>query len=52
MHLDGSSMQLVAKRIRNAIALTVDPVSGHLWAGDAGQDSLSTGHPYELVDEP
>jgi glucose/arabinose dehydrogenase len=51
MNLDGSNMQLVAKRIRNAIALAVDQVSGHLWAGDAGQDDLPTRHPYEFVDD-
>lgn len=51
MTLGGSDMQLLAKRIRNAIALAVDPVSGHLWAGDAGQDDLPTGHPYEFVDD-
>ncbi|HVA26563.1 MAG TPA: hypothetical protein VNF68_00150, partial [Candidatus Baltobacteraceae bacterium] len=51
MNLDGSNMQLVAKRIRNAIALAVDPTNGHLWAGDAGQDSLPIGHPYEFVDD-
>ena len=51
MHLDGSGMTLVAKRIRNAIAVTVDPASGHLWAGGAGQDSLPAGHPYEFIDD-
>ena len=39
-----------ATRIRNAIALTVDPQDGTLWAGDAGQDSLPFGHPYEILD--
>ncbi len=51
MHLDGSGMTLVARRIRNAIALAVDPASGHLWAGGAGQDSLPSGHPYEFIDD-
>ena len=51
MHLDGSHKQLVAKNIRNAIALTANPESGHLWAGDAGQDDLATMHPYEFVDD-
>jgi glucose/arabinose dehydrogenase len=41
----------VATRIRNAIALTIDPQSGGLWAGDAGQDDLPFGHPYEFLDD-
>ncbi len=40
-----------ATRIRNAIALTVQPESGALWAGDAGQDDLPFGHPYEFLDD-
>lgn len=51
MNLDGSGMVLFASHMRNAIALAVDPVSGHLWAGGAGQDSLPTYHPYEYVDD-
>ncbi len=51
MELNGSSMTTRATHIRNAIALTVDPQSGHLWAGDAGQDDLPTGHPYEFFDD-
>jgi glucose/arabinose dehydrogenase len=50
MRPDGSNMRRIAKRIRNAIALTVDPRTHALWAGDAGQDNLPFGHPYELVD--
>lgn len=50
MHLDGSGMHTIARRIRNAIALAVDPATDVLWAGDAGQDSLPYGHPYEFVD--
>ena len=41
----------IAKRIRNAIALAIDPSTHHLWAGDAGQDELPTGHPYEFFDD-
>jgi glucose/arabinose dehydrogenase len=48
--LDGSGMRAKAVRIRNAIALTVNPATGTLWAGNAGQDSLPQGHPYELFD--
>lgn len=40
-----------ATRIRNAIALTIDPENGALWAGDAGQDDLPFGHPYEFLDD-
>lgn len=41
----------IAKRIRNAIALAVDPVTHHVWAGNAGQDELPAGHPYEFFDD-
>lgn len=41
----------MAKRIRNAIALAVDPSTHHLWASDAGQDELPAGHPYEFFDD-
>jgi glucose/arabinose dehydrogenase len=51
MNLNGAGMMLFAKHIRNAIALAVDPVTNHLWAGDAGQDDLATDHPYEFVDD-
>jgi glucose/arabinose dehydrogenase len=40
-----------AKRIRNAIALAVDPQSQHVWVGGAGQDDLPFGHPYEYLDD-
>lgn len=40
-----------ATRIRNAIALAVNPVTGSLWAGVAGQDNLPFGHPYEFLDD-
>jgi len=51
LHLDGSAMRTLAIRIRNPIALAIDPVSGHLWVGDAGQDDLPTLHPYEFLDD-
>ncbi len=51
LHLDGGAMRTLAMRIRNPIALAVDPVSGHLWVGDAGQDDLPTLHPYEFLDD-
>jgi glucose/arabinose dehydrogenase len=50
MGIDGSGMTTQAKRYRNAIALATDPMSGTVWAGDAGQDSLPAGHPYEFLD--
>ncbi|HEY1975750.1 MAG TPA: hypothetical protein VGG89_04365 [Candidatus Baltobacteraceae bacterium] len=50
MRPDGSDVRKIAKRIRNAIALTVEPQTHALWAGDAGQDDLPYGHPYEFVD--
>lgn len=40
-----------ATRIRNAIALAVRPNDGALWVGDAGQDDLPFGHPYEFLDD-
>jgi glucose/arabinose dehydrogenase len=46
----GSNLEQRAKRIRNAIALAVNPESGALWVGDAGQDGLPYGHPYEFLD--
>jgi glucose/arabinose dehydrogenase len=51
MNLNGSGMALFAQHMRNAIALAVDPASGHLWAGGAGQDDLATYHPYEYMDD-
>jgi glucose/arabinose dehydrogenase len=51
MNLTGSGMTLFAEHMRNAIALAVDPVSGHVWAGGAGQDDLATYHPYEYMDD-
>jgi glucose/arabinose dehydrogenase len=50
MSPDGSNPEQRAKRIRNAIALAVNPESGALWVGDAGQDDLPFGHPYEFLD--
>jgi glucose/arabinose dehydrogenase len=51
MGLNGSGMTLFAEHIRNAIALAVDPASGHVWAGGAGQDDLTYFHPYEFMDD-
>jgi glucose/arabinose dehydrogenase len=46
----GENLTPIAQRIRNAIALTINPATGTLWAGVAGQDSLPQGHPYEFFD--
>lgn len=43
--------RVIAKRIRNAVALAIDPATGSLWAGDIGQDELPPGHPYEFIDD-
>ena len=51
MRPDGSGFTLRAKRVRNAIALAVNPETGALWIGDAGQDDLPAGHPYEFLDD-
>ena len=48
--LDGSNYTTAARRIRNAMALAVNPATGTLWAGGAGQDALPLGHPYEYFD--
>jgi len=50
MHLDGSDMTPKVVRVRNAIALGVNPATKTLWAGVAGQDELPHGHPYENFD--
>lgn len=50
MDADGRNMTTRATRMRNAIALTVNPKTGTLWAGGAGQDDLPIGHPYEYFD--
>jgi len=50
MRPDGSDKRKIAKRIRNAIALAIDPQTHALWAGDAGQDDLPFGHPYDFLD--
>ena len=51
LSLSGAGMHPKAIRIRNPIALAVNPATGTLWAGVAGQDELGQGHPYaELFD--
>lgn len=50
MQPDGAHIRAKAVRFRNAIALAVNPVTGSLWGGGAGQDALPPGHPYEFLD--
>jgi len=50
MNPDRSQTSARAINIRNAIALSVNPATGTLWAGVAGQDELAHGHPYEIFD--
>ncbi|MBV8344341.1 MAG: hypothetical protein JO190_05005 [Candidatus Eremiobacteraeota bacterium] len=51
MKTDGSNFAQRARRIRNAIALAVNPETESVWVGDAGQDRLPFGHPYEFLDD-
>jgi glucose/arabinose dehydrogenase len=50
MGIDGSQMTTQATRIRNPIAFAVDPSSGIVWAGGAGQENLPFTHPFEFLD--
>lgn len=50
MSPDGGGMTPRAIRMRNAIALALNPATNALWAGGAGQDFLQPGHPYEYFD--
>jgi glucose/arabinose dehydrogenase len=49
--LANGTLRQRARRVRNAIALAVNPQTGSLWIGDAGQDDLPFGHPYEFLDD-
>ena len=53
LQVDASGEKVVkrATRIRNPIALAIEPQNGALWSGDAGQDALPFGHPYEFLDD-
>ncbi len=48
--LNGGASTSLARRVRNAIAIAVNPANGIAWIGGAGQDSLPLGHPYEYLD--
>jgi glucose/arabinose dehydrogenase len=47
----GGQYVVIARNIRNAIALAANENTGSLWAGVAGQDALPAGHPYEIFDD-
>jgi glucose/arabinose dehydrogenase len=47
----GGTYFVIARNIRNAIALTANENTGALWEGNAGQDELPPGHPYEIFDD-
>jgi len=51
-HIDVATKQMSpeAIRIRNAVALTINPGTSTLWAGVAGVDDLPVGLPYEIFD--
>jgi glucose/arabinose dehydrogenase len=51
MEPSGSGFRQRAKRLRNGIALAVNPQSDAVWVGGAGQDDLAFGHPYEFLDD-
>ena len=52
MTLTGANMTRLAENSRNPIALAVNPATGSLWIGGAGQDDLPYTHPYEYFDSP
>lgn len=49
--VENGKYTVIAKRIRNAIAIAVDPQTHQLWVTQAGQDELPAGHPYEYLDD-
>ena len=51
MELRGCGFTQRAKRLRNGIALAVNPADDAVWVGGAGQDDLPFGHPYEFLDD-
>lgn len=50
MDAHGGHIHPKAIRIRNPIALAIDPETKTAWVGDAGQDLLEPGHPFEIFD--
>ena len=49
--VSGGGYQVIARNIRNAIALAANENTGSIWAGVAGQDEVPNGHPYEIFDD-
>lgn len=49
--LHGGGITPVARNVRNAIALAIDPDTKALWAANSGQDELPLHHPFELFDD-
>jgi glucose/arabinose dehydrogenase len=52
MSTSGGSFTNLTTRSRNPMALAIDPATGSLWIGGAGQDGLPYTHPYEYFDSP
>lgn len=48
---DGKNMHPRAVDIRNAVAITIQPQTGDLWAALESRDQLPKGHPYETFDD-
>lgn len=46
----GGPSTMRAKDVRNPIAMAVNPATGSVWIGGAGQDDLPSEHPYEYMD--
>lgn len=51
MSADGKDMRPRAVDIRNAVAITIQPQTGDLWAALESRDQLPQGHPYETFDD-
>ncbi len=52
MSTNGGSLTNLTTRSRNPMALAIDPATGSLWIGGAGQDGLPYTHPFEYFDSP
>jgi glucose/arabinose dehydrogenase len=48
---DGKNVHPRAVDIRNAVAITIQPQTGDLWAALESRDQLPKGHPYETFDD-
>ncbi len=52
MSTSGGALGNLTTRSRNPMALAINPTTGSLWIGGAGQDGLPYTHPYEYFDSP